>query len=87
MVHGFDIPLDESDDIRDLQNSRAIVQSVGLELIPMACNFREFGGDWEDEHGAALASCLSVFGQGFSAGLIAGSHVYDACDSPGAPTL
>jgi len=78
MVHGFDIPLHETDVFaRAAENSRAIVRSVGLEFIPMACNFRAFGTDWEDEHGAALASCLSLFSAGFSIGVIAGSHVYD----------
>lgn len=79
MVHGFDIPLREAEVFsRAAENSRAIVESVGLDLIPMACNFREFGDDWEDEHGAALASCLSLFGKGFSTGLVASSHVYNA---------
>lgn len=78
MVHGFDIPLHETDVFsRAAENSHAIVQSVGLEFIPMACNFREFGDDWEDEHGTALASCLSLFSNGFAVGLVAGSHVYD----------
>ena len=78
MVHGFDIPLHEPDVFsRAAENARAIVESVGLEFIPMACNFREFGDDWEDEHGAALASCLRLLSKSFSAGLIAGSHVYD----------
>ncbi len=79
MVHGFDIPLREAEVFsRAAENSRAIVESVGLDLIPMACNFREFGDDWEDEHGAALASCLSLFGKGFSTGLVASSHVYNS---------
>jgi hypothetical protein len=78
MVHGFDIPLHEADVFsRAAENSQAIVKSVGLEFIPMACNFRAFGDDWEDEHGAALASCLSLLSKGFSTGLVAGSHVYD----------
>ncbi len=83
MVHGFDIALHEPDVFsRAAENSRAIVESVGLEFIPMACNFRECGDDWEDEHGAALASCLSLFSKGFSTGLIAGSHVYNALRFP-----
>lgn len=83
MVHGFDIPLQEPDVFsRAADNSRAIVRSVGLDFIPIACNFRAFGGDWEDEHGAALASCLSLFSKGFSAGLIAGSHAYDKLRFP-----
>lgn len=78
MVHGFDIPLHEKDVFsRAAENSRAIVESVGLEFIPMACNFREFGDDWEDEHGAALAACLSLLGKGFSTGVVASSHVYN----------
>ncbi len=79
MVHGFDIPLHEPDVFsRAADKSRAIVTSVGLDFIPMACNFRQFSHDWEEEHGAALASCLSVLSKGFSIGLIAGSHVYNA---------
>jgi len=78
MVHGFDIPLHEPDVFANAaERSQAIVESAGLELIPMACNFREFGDDWEDEHGAALASCLSLLSKDFSIGLVAGSHVYD----------
>lgn len=83
MVHGFDIPLHETDVFsRAAEKSRVIVESVGLEFIPLACNFREFGGDWEEEHGAALASCLSLFSKGFSTGLIASSHVYNALRFP-----
>ncbi len=79
MVHGFDIPLHEPDVFsRAAEKSRAIIKSVGLDFIPMACNFRKFSDDWEDEHGAALASCLSLLSKGFSIGLIAGSHVYNA---------
>ncbi len=83
MVHGFDIPLHESDVFSIAAgNSRTIVQSVGLDFIPMACTFRELGDDWEDAHGAALASCLSLFSKRFSTGLIAGSHVYNALRFP-----
>ncbi len=79
MVHGFDIPLHEPDVFsRAADKSRAIVTSVGLDFIPMACNFRHFDDNWEAEHGAALASCLSLLSKGFPTGLIAGSHVYNA---------
>lgn len=83
MVHGFDIPLQESDVFgRAAENSRAIVQSVGLDLIAMACTFRELGDDWEDAHGAALAACLSLFSKGFSTGLVASSHAYNTLRFP-----
>lgn len=78
MVHGFDIPLHQTDVFaRAAENSRTMVKSVGLDFIPMACNFRELGHDWEEEHGAALASCLSLFSKDFSTGLVASSHVYN----------
>lgn len=83
MVHGFDIPLHESDVFsRAAENSRAIVQSVGLDFIPMACAFRELGDNWEDAHGAALASCLSLFSREFPTGLVAGSHAYNTLRFP-----
>ncbi len=83
MVHGFDIPLNEVDIFsRAAENSRKIVNSAGLEFIPIACNVRELGDDWEEEHGAALASCLSLFSKRYSAGLIASSHVYNALRFP-----
>lgn len=83
MVHGFDIPLAEPEGFRRAaENSRTLVGSVGLELIPVATNFREFDDDWEQTHGAALACCLHLVSKRFSTGLIAGSHVYPGLRFP-----
>lgn len=77
MAHGFDIPLNETGVFeRAAENSRAMVASLGLELIPASCNIRDFGVDWEDAHGSALAACLQLLRGRFSTGMIAGSHVY-----------
>ncbi|MFO1512446.1 MAG: hypothetical protein U1F83_05950 [Verrucomicrobiota bacterium] len=83
MVHGFDIPLEEPEVFRRAaENSRKLAESVGLELIPVACNFRQLGDDWEQEHGAGLASCLHLLCKRYATGLIAGSHVYNTLRFP-----
>lgn len=83
MVHGFDIPIAETDVFRNAaENSRRIVETIGMELIPIACNFRSLGDDWEMAHGAALAASLHLFRKRFSCGVIAGSHAYDALRFP-----
>lgn len=78
MVHGFDIPLEETEVFeRAVEKARCILESVNLDLIPLACNFRQLVEDWEQTHGAALAACLHLLRRGFSRGMIASSHVYN----------
>jgi hypothetical protein len=78
MVHGFDIPLDQDDVFQRAEaSSRAILDSIGIPLIPVVCNVRVLRDDWEDLHGAALAGCLHLLAGGYSTGLIASSHVYE----------
>lgn len=81
MVHGLDIPLSmpESFD-RAMQKSQLALSSLGLELIPMATNFRNFKQNWEDAHGVAVASCLMLLQGGYSMGLIPSSDPYHAID-------
>ncbi len=79
MVHGFDIPLSQQQIFdRAVEKSKAILASLGMELIPMATNFRELKLDWEDAFGAAAASCLMLLQNGYTTGLICGSAVYSA---------
>ncbi|MEH2069540.1 MAG: hypothetical protein V7K47_15485 [Nostoc sp.] len=81
MVHGFDIPLSRPELFdRAMQKSRLALTSLGLELIPMATNFRNFQQDWQDAHGAAVASCLMLLQGGYSIGLIPSSDPYHAID-------
>jgi hypothetical protein len=83
MVHGFDIPLDQPDVFdRAAQKARLTLSSVGMELIPVATNFRSLGCNWEDAHGAGLASCLMLLQGRYSAGLIAGGSKYDDISIP-----
>ena len=77
MVHGFDIPLADSDAFT-LAAAKAgrILSSLGLELIPIATNYREVVTDWNHSHGAAIASCLRLFGRRFSHGLVGQTFTY-----------
>jgi len=81
MVHGWDIPLSMPEAFdRAMQKSRLALTSLGLELIPMATNFRNFKQNWEDVHGVAVASCLMLLQGGYSMALIPGSIPYHASD-------
>jgi hypothetical protein len=83
MLHGFDIPLDQADVYaRALENSRSILETVDVPVIPVICNLRILKDDWEDVHGAFLASSLHLLAGGYSAGLIASSHFYEALRIP-----
>lgn len=79
MVHGFDIPLSNSLAFtRAAHKSRMMLESLGLELIPMVTNFRELELDWEDVFAAGASSCLMLLQGGFSMGLIASSAAYNS---------
>lgn len=81
MVHGFDIPLFEQESFdRAVQKSKTTLASLGLELIPMVTNIRDFNQKWEDTHGIAVASCLMLLQGGYSTGLIPSSDPYHAVD-------
>ncbi len=79
MVHGFDIPLDDKGtfDIA-AEKSKNILQSLGIELIPVATNFRDLGDNWDDAHAAGIAACLMLFQNGYKCGLISGSFSYNS---------
>jgi len=77
MVHGFDIPLEDGEVFASAaERSRRMLSSLGLELITVATNYREVVEGWNYSHGAALASCLRLFGAGFSEGLLAQAYTY-----------
>lgn len=77
MVHGFDIPLSQAEVFeRASQRSKKMLGSLGVELIPMATNFRELKQQWEHCHGAGLASCLTLLQGGYNRGLIPSSYPY-----------
>ena len=83
MIHGFDIPLNQPEVFaKALARSQIILDSVGVELIPMATNFRELNQDWEDVHGAAIVSCLMLLENIYPLGLIASGPSYKSLVFP-----
>jgi hypothetical protein len=76
-VHGFDISLSRLEAYqRAALNAQVMLDSLDVEMIPMAMNLKQLGDNWDHSHAAALASCLMLLQGGFSAGLIASSYPY-----------
>jgi hypothetical protein len=83
MLHGFDIPLEEAEVFAGAVGSaRLMLASLGMELIPIATNFREIGGAWEHAHGTGLASVLMLLQGRYNTGLIASTYDYSALILP-----
>ena len=83
LAHGFDIPLDEPEIFENASGkARAMVESLGLELVPVSTNFREINGNWNETHGAAVASCLMLLQGRYSSGLIGSTEPYNALILP-----
>ncbi len=83
LAHGFDIPLDQPEIFDNASGkARAMVESLGLELVPVSTNFREINGNWNETHGAAVASCLMLLQGRYSSGLIGSTEPYGALILP-----
>ena len=78
LIHGLDLPLKQNERFeRITANSKQLLNSVGINLITLKTNFREINPDWNNTHGAALASALMLFKKQFSEGIIASTYSYD----------
>jgi hypothetical protein len=78
MVHGFDIPLHEQQMFQGAaQRSRRMLDSLDINLIEMATNFRQvINYSWPKGFTTALASSLLLLQQKFAAGIIPSSDSY-----------
>ncbi len=75
-IEGFHIPLQEKEASAKLTHDlRKIADVLQIEFITVRTNLRRFG-NWYDFHGAAMASCLSLFKKKFTAGMLGSSHPY-----------
>lgn len=82
-VHGMDIPLQEPEVYEHvLAHSRAMLSSIGMDVIPIATNLRQFKGNWLYALGAGVASCLALLQAGWNTGLIASGWSYDRLELP-----
>lgn len=79
MIHGFDIPVEDNETFRNAEEkARKTVNSIKMDLIPIATNFRDMGGNWNIVHEAGIAASLAIFGKRFRCGVIASSFSYDS---------
>jgi len=75
IIHGFDIPVKSQAAFEHaLERARRMLDSLGMETIPLVTNLRSLGGEFANTHGAILASCLTLLQKRFSTGLIAASE-------------
>ncbi|MCC7349581.1 MAG: hypothetical protein IT446_03350 [Phycisphaerales bacterium] len=85
MVHGFDIPLNQTQTfVRASARARAITEDLGVPLARVATNWRIITPEenWEHMHGSALAAVLLLFQKGFRGGLIASGSPYSKITNP-----
>lgn len=83
MVHGFDIFLDQGDAFaRAAARAKKMLDSLGVDFIPMVTNIRDLNEPWWDFHGAAPASCLMLLQEGFSGGIIPSTEPYNGLVLP-----
>lgn len=83
LVHGFDIPLGQADIFAGAaERAGRMLASIGMEMIPVATNYREQGGEWPITFGAGLASCLMLLQGRFGEGLIASGYSYKNFSAP-----
>ena len=78
MVHGFDIPVRDTECFeRACSKARQMLDSLELPLIPLRTNLKKILNPvWRYEHGAALAACLHLFADGFAGALMGGTYQY-----------
>lgn len=77
MVLGFNMGLDKVEEFEHaVRSGREILNSLEMELIPIASNLKWISREWFDAFGAILASCLSLLGGRFSSGLIPSDRSY-----------
>lgn len=77
MVHGFDIPLQDSEVFtRAAERVRRMLDGLDIELITVSTNLRDLLLSWEDFHALALAASMQLLAPEFSIGLIGSSEPY-----------
>lgn len=85
-VHGFDIPLNQEIAYDSaIKRAEIMLNSVGVDAIPMATNFREVMDPylrWTTSFGNGLGSCLLLLQNKFNIALIASSYCYQTLSFP-----
>jgi len=84
LVHGFDVLLSNSDDLRELVERTAPIRALaGVQLRIVRTNSKELGLQrWEHSFGAQLAACMHLCSAEFCFALMGSSEPYDALVLP-----
>ncbi|MEE9447631.1 MAG: polysaccharide pyruvyl transferase family protein [Arenicellales bacterium] len=71
LVHGFDISLNDQASFNTVQKQcERTAKDVGIELISMATNLRDFDIDWQLGHVCTIAACMHLLSNGIKTGLV-----------------
>jgi hypothetical protein len=78
LIHGFDLALQDHEAFTQAtRHARAILDAEGVPMAVVRTNWRrDVEYNWTCEHGAALASCLHIFGGEFGFGMLGSSREY-----------
>ncbi len=82
-IHGFNIVLDREDIFKKAAyHAEMMMNSLGIDLMLVATNFRDLGAHFGDSHAAEIASCVLMFENSYSTCLIASSKPYEDLTLP-----
>ncbi len=71
MIHGADISLGQQAAFDTaFSRSHTALSQLGIELIPVRMNYREYPCTWNDCHLSAIAAALALFGRRFNRGIL-----------------
>ena len=78
-VHGFDIPLDDTEGFDSaVEVATEVLSDINVDLLPVKTNVRALWSiDWEEYHAAAIASVLCGLKRYAGIGLIGSGDSYD----------
>lgn len=83
-VHGFDIPLDDTEGFDSaVEIATKVLSDINVDLLPVKTNVRVLWSiDWEEYHAAAIASVLCGLKRYAGIGLIGSGDSYDVLLTP-----
>ncbi len=76
MIHGADIYLHQQAEFDcAFSHAEAALRPLGVELVPLRTNFREYAHNWSLSHYSVVVAALSLFGGRFCRGLMGSDFI------------
>ena len=76
MIFGADIPLSDPDAFdRAFAVAKTMLDDLGVEIIPIETNVRDYLNSWEDSFGSVVIGCLSFFSKAYGYGAASDSSI------------